>query len=200
MVLRVSRSNSKAIAELHFMTLDRSFLAKMGIKFLTTLYSFIIQKEIVFAVVENGSVKGFVSFSKNSSKMMKKFLFSCPFCIIRIIGIIISEPTYIKRIAETFTAPFKSKKNATKAGKVDLPHAELLSISVNSNYQKSGIGKQLLDELEKHLKENNILKYKVIAGASLKGANKFYKKNGFILVTQVIIHGNELSNIYIKEL
>jgi len=200
MVLRALNFHSQSIANIHLNTLDGSFLSKMGFRFLTSLYSFLICKEVVLVSLENENVTGFVSFSSDSSKMMKKFFIYSPFCIIRIIGIVISSPVFIKRIAETFTVLFKLKTTQTKMGKVDLPSAELLSISVDPTCQKTGIGKQLLQALEDHLRENSIKKYKVIAGSTLESANSFYKKNGFILVSQVIIHGNDLSNIYVKEL
>ena len=201
-MIRLAEGNdASGIALLHKETLATGFLAKLGVGFLRSLYVFLSQKELVIVYVNDYSTPaGFVSFSSDSSRMMKRFLISCPLCIIKIIGIVISTPAYIKRITETFTAPFKSKTTQTKMGKVDLPCAELLSISVDPTSQKTGIGSQLLLALEDHLRENDIKKYKVIAGAELESANNFYKKNGFLLVAQVIIHGNELSNIYIKEL
>ena len=200
MVSKAIPLHSQSIAYIHLKTLDGSFLSKLGIKFLTSLYSFLIQNEVVFVSLENEKVEGFVSFSTDSSKMMKRFILSSPLCIIKLIGIFITSPKFIKRITETFKAPFKSKTTHTKTGKIKLPCAELLSISVNKTNQKSGLGFQLLNALEKHLRENNIRKYKVIAGDTLESANKFYTKNGFVLVSQVFIHGNDLSNIYIKEL
>lgn len=201
MIRRAEEIDASGIALLHKKTLTTGFLAKLGVGFLKSLYIFLSQKELVIVYAnDNSAPAGFVSFSSDSSKMMKRFLLSCPICIIKIIGIVISSPVYIKSIAETFAAPFKSKTARSSTGKVDLPCAELLSISVDPAYQRMGIGLQLLHELEDHLRGRNINKYKVIAGAGLESANNFYQRNGFILVTQVMIHGNELSNIYIKEL
>ena len=201
MIRSAKELDALEIALLHQKTLTTGFLAKLGVGFLRSLYIFLSQKEVVIIYAnDNSAPAGFVSFSSDSSRMMKRFLLSCPICIIKIIGIVISSPFYIKRVTETFAAPFKSKTTQTKSGKVDLPCAELLSISVDPAYQKAGIGSLLLHALEDHLKEINIKKYKVIAGESLEGANNFYKKNGFILAAQVMIHGNELSNIYTKEL
>jgi hypothetical protein len=33
-----------------------------------------------------------------------------------------------------------------------------------------------------------------------EGTNKFYRKNGFVLAKQITIHGNEVSNVYVKEI
>jgi len=98
---------------------------------------------------------------------------------------------------ETFKAPFKSQKANDS---ISLPSGELLSISVSSDCQATGIGCQLVKALEEYLIKNNISRYKVVAGEELLGANKFYLKNGFVLASQIRIHGESLSNVYIKDL
>jgi ribosomal protein S18 acetylase RimI-like enzyme len=200
MVRRAELIHSPYVASLHQRTLTSSFLAKLGLGFLKSLYAFLIEQELVIVYLEKETVKGFVSFSCNSSGMMKRFLFSCPGCILKLMGILLASPGLLKRFIETFTAPFKSKTTQSSSGKVILPDAELLSISVDPDYQQSGIGNQLLKALEEQLLTKGIHTYKVIAGVSLESANKFYFRNKFTLVSQVMIHGNELSNIYIKEI
>jgi len=200
MIRLAQRSDASMIALLHQRTLTNSFLTKLGVGFLESLYVFLIKKELVIIHSEENIITGFVSFSSNSSGMMKWFLFTCPVCIFRLLGILLSSPVFLKRFIETFVAPFKSKTSQSSTGKVILPDAELLSISVDPDCQKTGIGSQLLNALENQLLQNGIRKYKVIAGVSLGSANKFYLRNGFVLVSQVMIHGNELSNIYVKEL
>jgi hypothetical protein len=58
----------------------------------------------------------------------------------------------------------------------------------------------LVKALEEELKNRGITQYKVIAGHKLVGANKFYLKNGFNLATQITIHGNDVSNVYVKNI
>lgn len=200
MVRKAYVHQAKDIAILHRQTLTGSFLAKLGPGFLSSLYTFLIKNELVIVYSEKDSVKGFVSFSSNSAGMMKRFLFSCPVCILKLLMKLISSPNLLKRFIETFLAPFKSKSTKSNSGTINMPVAELLSISVDPNSQQSGIGKQLLTELEEQLIKKGIRKYKVIAGVSLEGANKFYARNRFTLVSQLKIHGDELSNIYVKEI
>lgn len=200
MIRPALKSDDSAIAVLHRNTLTNSFLAKLGPRFLKSLYAFLIQKENVIIHAEENTITGFVSFSYNSAGMMKRFLFSCPVCIFILMRILLTSPAFLKQVIETFTAPFKSKISNSSSDIIILPRAELLSISVHPDYQKSGIGSQLIARMEKRLLGNGILKYKVIAGASLEGANKLYLKNGFVLVSPIMIHGNELSNIYVKHL
>jgi GNAT superfamily N-acetyltransferase len=72
--------------------------------------------------------------------------------------------------------------------------------SVNPEAQKGGIGSKLLAAMENELKNRGITRYKVIAGEKLEGANKFYRKNGFVLTKMISIHGDEVSNLYVKEI
>ena len=200
MIRLAIESDSMSIAKLHHSTLTRSFLSKLGLNFLGSLYQFLIKKELVIVHSEENRITGFISFSQNSSGMMAIFLFTCPACVFKLLGILILSPGLTKRFLETFLAPFKSKSTLTKKGTVLLPSAELLSISVYPDCQATGIGSQLLNALEDYLRQNQILRYKVVAGVELVGANKFYLKNGFVLVNQIVIHGDSLSNVYTKEL
>jgi len=188
--------DASSIAKLHAETLSSSFLASLGLKFLNSLYGFLITQENVWVYEENNEILGFVSFSQNSSGMMKRFLINCPACIIFIAIKAILSPSLIWRMFETFQAPFKSQKSNNSN---NLPPGELLSISVSPRCQRSGIGAKLIDTLEVYLKQNHIQNYKVVAGEELISANKFYLKNEFLLATRISIHNAKLSNVYVKE-
>lgn len=200
MVRPAKKTDSQSLAKLHAETLTNSFLAGLGLNFLSNLYSFLIKKENVWVFEENNEVKGFVSFSVNSAGMMKRFLRHCPGCILSLALKTIVKPTNLKRFVETFRAPFKSKKSQNAENFIRLPSCELLSISVMPNCQASGIGSQLIMSLEDYLCQNHITQYKVIAGEELVGANNFYIKNGFVLANQIKIHGEKISNVYIKNI
>jgi ribosomal protein S18 acetylase RimI-like enzyme len=197
MIRNAIKTDAIHLARLHSETLTESFLSNLGVSFLSKLYDFLVKTEKVLVKIDQNQIKGFVSFSNDSAKMMKRFLFSCPGCMVLLIIKTAFRPSILKLLFETFQAPIKSKN---KNGLAMLPSGELLSISVDTNCQASGVGSQLLKALEADLMENNIFHYKVIAGEKLKSANQFYLKNGFILVDQILIHGKEASNIYTKHL
>ena len=197
MIRPAIKTDARSLSKLHTETLTTSFLAGLGLTFLTRLYAFIVTTEKVWVYEEENEVKGFVSFSLNSSGMMKRFIIHCPGCMVVLVLKLISQPTLLKRFIETFRAPFQSQKTNDS---ISLPAGELLSISVSPNCQASGIGSQLVKALEAYLQQNQILSYKVVAGEELVGANRFYIKNGFSLANQIRIHGEHLSNVYIKRL
>lgn len=194
------KSDAIPLALLHKKALKTSYLSKLGSDFLESMYSFLISKEIVFVYTEEQSIVAFVSFSKNSSHMMKSFLLSSPRSLFILAKLVLKKPSISPRLIETYLAPFKIKDYNLATFKVPLPNSELLSIAVEPQNQTRGIGIQLLNVLETHLKFNQINRYKVIAGIDLLGANKFYSKNGFKLSSQINIHGDNISNVYVKEL
>lgn len=200
MVRPAKLNDSGQIASIHLSTLTNSFLASLGLKFLINLYQFLIFKEKVWVYEEDQNIKGFISYSRNSAGMMKRFLINCPKCLLLLAIKIFTHPNILIKLFETFQSPYNSKKITDSQNSFSLPKGELLSIAITPNCQASGIGSRLLLSLEDYLKQNSITKYKVIAGNKLIGANKFYQKNGFELTAQITIHGNDISNVYLKNI
>jgi len=198
MVEKSRLKDASSLAILHYHTLTEGFLSRLGTGFLRSLYTFLIKHEIVLVYIEEGKVIGFVSCSVNTEGMMKRFLLKSPSGIGSILWNLFKNPMLIKSLFETFLAP--SKSNNTERSGVQLPQTELLSISVDPKAQKNQIGTQLVETLEETLREKGIKEYKVVAGESLTGANKFYLKNGFVLASKIRIHGNSISNVYVKSI
>lgn len=200
MIEKAHINNAMQLAQLHCRTISEGFLSKLGTSFLKSLYAFLIQEELVFVFKKENNTAGFVSFSLSSNGIVKRFLSSCPSGIVKLAWMVVRNPQILIPLFETFHASYKSKSNLNNNSKLKLPEIELLSISVDPSFQRENIGTQLLQVMEQHLHNKGIKKYKVIASVSLVAANKFYLKNGFVLETQIKIHGDVLSNIYIKEL
>lgn len=184
------------IALLHQQTISEGFLSKLGFSFLTSLYRFLIRNELVLVYQKERKVVGFVSCALSSKGMMKRFMLASPDGILKLLMAILKKPSLIKPLLETFNAP--SLSVAESSSEIDIPTTELLSISVSPLVQKEGVGTMLLKGLEDALIERKIDSFKVIAGSKLIGANKFYLKNGFVLRKTITIHGDEISNVYVK--
>jgi ribosomal protein S18 acetylase RimI-like enzyme len=196
MINKAQNKDCSQLAILHCQTINQGFLSKLGQVFLESLYSFLIEKELVLGYKENHSIMGFVSCAITSKGIMKRFVLSSPGGIFKLTEALLKKPGLIKPLLETFRAPGLSESESGE----EIPETELLSISVSPQAQKGGIGTRLLTALEQELKQRNIRKYKVIAGEKLEGANNFYLKNGFVLAKQISIHGKDISNVYVKEL
>jgi N-acetylglutamate synthase-like GNAT family acetyltransferase len=198
MIRKASKSDSLILANMHLDILYASFLASLGLRFLNRLYRYLITFEDVWVYEEENKVLGFVTFSSNSSTMMKQFIFKSPTGALLLLINAVKSPSNIKRYLETCIALLNPNKSINSVKKLILPPAELLSIVVSPNCQASGIGTKLIKVLEENLSSRKITTYKVIAGIDLVGANKLYIKNGFLLVDHINIHSDKLSNVYIK--
>jgi Acetyltransferases len=62
---------------------------------------------------------------------------------------------------------------------------ELTEIYVDENYQKKGIGKGLIDYVERYCNENNIKKIELLTGNCNLNAQRFYEKLGYVKTNQI---------------
>lgn len=209
MINKATRKQASQIAKLHKQAITEGFLPRLGLGFLTSLYRFLIKTEIVIVYEEDGELLGFVSGAVSSKGMMHRFLYSSPGGILKVMLALVKKPTLIGSLLETYRAPTLTEPGILSGSvtildpsalKKAIPETELLSMSVSPLAQKNGIGKALLNGLEEELIKHHITSYKVIAGDKLIETNQFYKRNGFVLVKQITIHGNEVSNVYVKAL
>lgn len=65
-----------------------------------------------------------------------------------------------------------------------------LHIDILPEYQKTGLGRKLVDELKAYLKAQEVPGVMLSVGVGNKGAIEFYKKNGF--KTQINLFGSNL--------
>lgn len=196
MVIVASQEHASEIALFHEQGLVQGFLRKLGFSFLTSMYKYLIKHELVYVYIEEAKIKGFVSASLSTGQVMRRFVTNSPSGIINILIAVLKTPSLLKSIFETY----KSSHTLSSNPSLKLPSVELLSIVVSKNAQQSGVGSLLLLALENKLKSLGIQQYKVVAGEKLTGANRFYLKNGFEKVAQIIIHDEDISNVYVKEL
>lgn len=61
------------------------------------------------------------------------------------------------------------------------PHLKnIMGIAVSSDFRKNGIGKMLLDEVEKWAQDTGAYGVRLVSGATRIGAHAFYKACGYI--------------------
>ena len=190
---KAQENNTKDIVKLHKTGIPTGFLSKQSNSFLEALYEYLIKTEVVYVAKDKERVVGFVAVSKNTAGLYKRFLKSNVFLLLNFSIRNIFSIEFIKKSFETLLAP---KKTAIDDS-IDIP--ELLSIVVDKEYHKRGVGKNLLNCIEKELIVKGFKQYKVLVGANLE-ANIFYKKNGFIKIKEVELHKGIKSFIYIKNI
>ena len=109
---------------------------------------------------------------------------------------VLFNPTKFFKILELIKHSFSSS-DATPQGK-PLPKFELLSIAVDSNERRAGVAQRLYCRLKEYSTGHKIEAFRIVVGADLASAHKFYLRMGAVPVTEVNIHENKTSLIYVQ--
>ncbi len=190
--IKATKQDSLQIARLHKAFIPTGFLSQQSLNFLNALYLFLIMQEIVYVVKEEENVVGFIAGSLNTDGLYKRFLKSNVPLLIAFALRNLFSIDFIRKAAETFTAPKK-----TVLDDLDYAVPELLSIVVDKSYAGKGYGKELLGCLEQEFRRSNAKDYKVLVGSQLE-ANRFYVNNGFVRVKEIELHKSAISYLYVK--
>jgi ribosomal protein S18 acetylase RimI-like enzyme len=185
------KNDAQQIAEIHKQEIDQGFLSKLGLKFLSKLYQAMISSKDSFVVVakENNKVIGFVSGCINVKRFYKHFLKKYTLSALIILLPKLFSFDTIKKILETL--------KYSKKGKKDLPETELLVIAVKKEFHGQKIAVKMFDCFVVELKKRGIKTFRVVVGENLSRAIGFYEKVGFKFHSNINIHENNLSRIYI---
>jgi len=180
------------IAKIHQDEIVEGFLSTLGVKFLSKLYCSLCDSPYAFLYVAviNNRICGFICGSTDTSKVYKYFIMRNGIFILPLIIPKILSFKKIRRIFETLIYPQK-KEN------VVLPKNEILNFCISSNFQRKGIGKKLFKVLVNEFKSLNLNRIKIVTGANQIKAQKFYESAGAIKFTDIEVHRDSKSFIYV---
>lgn len=192
MIIKLAnKDDCSEVAKLHVQEIKWGFLSELGERFLYYFYLATIDSQKAFLIVaeNNGSIVGFVSGCIDLKKFYKDFAKKYTFRVLPLLFKKFFSINSLKKIFET--------RKYTKQEEKNLPKTELLSITVSSKFQGSGIAQKLLENFISEIKKRNIDQFKVIVGENLIRAIRFYEKSGFEFYSQSFIHQDMPSRIYI---
>lgn len=176
--------------KIHVDSIQDSFLPILGQDFLKILYTGIIDYDLGFGLVyiKDNKVVGFVLVNENTNNLFKEIVKRKWFMLsLSVMRKVLTNPSILIKIYKTFFYP---KETCTE----DF-NTELLVLAVCKNYREMGIGKKLINSLNKRLSTKNIDKYKVSVYNDNEGANKFYKSVGFRLAYSFSLYDKKC-NVY----
>ncbi|KPN17066.1 hypothetical protein AO715_02975 [Xanthomonas sp. Mitacek01] len=193
--MRHSRDIYRQVAELHVTCLDRSFLATLGTGFLSLMYEAIDASGDTLLLLQErqGQVVGFVSGGSGMGGIYKAMLRS-PFRLGRALLPALINPRKLTRIFEILRY---SQKGPPPAGK-SLPSAELLSIAVSPAWRGQSIAEALYRDLSDALRARGIAEFRIVVGAALLPAHRFYLRMGAVPVGVIEVHDGESSTVYVQ--
>jgi len=185
-------SDCLEIANIHTESLEGSFLSSLGIRFLNILYRTLVEYKEGFLIIaqDNKQIVGFVSGAVDTRVFFKHFLKKN---IIKITFLLLPNLFNIAFLRKALEIARYTKRDSG----VSLPRAELLSIAVKVTHRDMGIGKQLFKKLANDFCAVGISEFRIIVGARLAKAKKFYQNMECKRIRQIELHRGEESEIYV---
>lgn len=181
------------VAKLHIANICHGFLSTLGIGFLSLMYETIDRntQSVLLVSKEDNRIVGFVAGTSNMRSIYRQmlcswfrlFLYLCP---------ILFSPKKIWRIIEILR--YSSNHDN------DLPTAELLSIVVDQDYRGTKCAENLYQRLTEHFLKRGFTSFKIVVGASLVIAQRFYNRMGAVQALDIEVHNNQKSFVYIHYL
>ncbi|MHA2039621.1 MAG: GNAT family N-acetyltransferase [Promethearchaeota archaeon] len=190
----MTKADAPDVAEIHCEALADDFLASIGKSFLTTLYRCIISLDLGFGIVheKNNRVAGVAVVTQNTTVFYKTLLLKGFGALMpKLLWSLIKRPSLLKRSLETL---FYSKQESATHN----PEAELIVLVLRREYQRQGIGSEILCFLNKEFGRRGVKCYIVRTYADNEGSNNFYTTNGFTWQDSFMMY-NRRWNLYKRE-
>lgn len=186
-----NKNDARQIAKIHTREINQGFLSELGEKFLFKLYEAMVTSPTAFIVTaeENNCIVGFISGCTNLDKFYRDFYKKYAINAFLVLIPKIFKPSTLKKIFETLRYPKREEKS--------LPEAELLTIAVLKEFHGQGTAQKMFEIFLREMGKRKIKQFKVAVGENLSRAVGFYEKVGFKSHSNITIHQNNLSRIYI---
>ena len=195
-LIKLKKEDAVEITSIHSLAFPGFFLTDLGKDVLCVFYSALIQDKstIVWGFENDKKIVGFFVASTAPKglyfRIFKKHFLS--FFLPLMISFL-KNINFLKRMIISIASSNKSDVEAKYS-------SSLLSICVSPEYAGNGVGKILLNKLEKELILQKQSGYYLTTDAENNNAtNHFYVSFGFKLYN-IFCQGNRLMNIYVKEL
>lgn len=182
----------KQVAELHVKYLNTGFLSQLGSGFLFYLYKAMSKSTVADLIIAKNEEE-VIGFITGSSSLKPIYLYMIKHYLIQLLINIMPHLfnlSNVKKIIEIFYYS-KNEKNEE-----NLPKTELLSLVVKKESRRTGVAKNLFDELSSHLKQKGFLGFKIVVGEELEGAQRFYEGMGAKKIGNIEVHKGKKSIVY----
>lgn len=185
-IRHATRSDSRAIANLHTEMIDTGFLSSLGSSFLGLLYRSLIRSRHgdVFVAEMDDTVVGFVAGTANTGAFYREFMRRHLLVAALVLFPRLIRPRAWRRIWETFRYGTSGDEEVS---------AELLSMAVAASTRGRGIGGDLVSALLAGAAGKGIRSMKVVVGSSNEPAIHLYRSHGFVDGSVMEVHAGEPS-------
>jgi ribosomal protein S18 acetylase RimI-like enzyme len=190
-IIPLTPTHAADAARLHMAGQPGTFLTALGPGVLSALYRALPRTRAGFgyaAVGDAGELLGFISATTGVGKLFVEIgTTGLGTLLPPMLGQLVRHPSLIWRSVQTVAYPL------LVGGESGPPPAELLSIMVEPHRRSQGTGTLLLTALVAACRERAIPLLDVTVDASNEGAQRFYKRYGFVHHHDFILYGRRMA-------
>lgn len=185
----------REVAQLHIDCIDQGFLPKLGVDFLTLMYECLDEDAgaLLLTCERDGRVVGFVTSAASLGGVYRRMLRRW-WRLTLALGPSLVRPRRVLRILEIV------RYSAAAPAAAALPRAELLSLAVSPKWRGTGCAEELYQGLTRALAQRGEPAFKIVVGAPLTPAHRFYRRMGAEPAAQIEVHRGEASTVYVHDL
>lgn len=180
------------VAQLHRQEIHDGFLTSLGHNILVDMYKTIATSPGTFltgAINDDGVLVGFLAGGYGTHSIMREH--------IRLTGLSAKMRLGFKLMSpKKFLGVLETLKYSESDAQEDLPEAEILNFCVSQDTQRQGVGRYLMKKSQEQFTAKAIQKIRIVTGSAQISAQKFYEKNGAVLVGYKNIHKGMQSCVY----
>jgi ribosomal protein S18 acetylase RimI-like enzyme len=183
----------RQVVDIHYDSLSyESFITSFGKEFLEKLYEVILSNHVgsvIIATDSGNNVIGFILYCKDTSQVFKLVFRKIHLFLKHIFGSLLLRPVKIFKLLQT-PVYFMKERSSIKA--------ELLAISVKSDYRSRLVGEKLMKILDEEYQKLGVSEYKVTVLEKMVESNRFYRKFDMKLNKSFNMYGKKW-NLYTKK-
>lgn len=191
-IVALQSDHAAAVADIHCISQEGTFLTSLGAPFLTLLYATMARsgQGVGLVALQEQTVVGFVVGTRSTGGMFREVVLQQPWHLSRLVlARALQRPQLLWQAAQTLAYPLQQQ--------TDLPAAELLALAVAPAQRNQGIGTKLVLALCRTMTRQQIPAMSVTVDGANTGAQRFYQRHGFVIRHQSQMYGRPMVHLSI---
>jgi len=188
---RAQPGDSPAIAALHRQHISWGLLSRLGEGVVSAFYAALIRSPVgfVFVAEQNGQLVGFASGVTRWRRFYQEFLLHYPLSTLTVLAASVRQGLWRHLL--------KTSRYVTASS---LPPAEVVSIALNPSTRGTGLGVELMRSVLGEFSARGVNTIRVTFAKRNVPATILYEQLGFQFHSQVEIHAEQPSVVYVTSL